>query len=342
MSTADVHACAYPTITHLANVVDYNSYTGKPYTLELALGEPQISFRAFDLSVLEFYRNDPRYTYTTDDIRGKIHLTSEYYESQSMKESDKILLSTFGFCYDDELNRAVAVFLRYLADLSPEHQQIWKAKETVGNYNLHPDYYSNTILGDWGERISIFSAFIEELQIINKMANAMGRPNLFRNDFSAQDKPVEFSFLVRPTLKDYNEFVLLLDKMISDNINKDFFKGEVQEEYDETRSDGKVIVRYKNTIALLDEWLRSKFQTDDWRPIQEMIKTFRDIRKQRQQPAHRINDNTFDQQYIHKQRGLILSAYQSIRDIRLIFANHPRCSHIEISKTLFEGRIWHI
>ena len=73
-----------------------------------------------------------------------------------MTESDQVFLQTFGFCYDANLNRAVAVFVHYLSDLTPEHQQIWKAKELTGEYTLHPDYYRNSILGQWDEKISIF------------------------------------------------------------------------------------------------------------------------------------------------------------------------------------------
>jgi hypothetical protein len=50
----------------------------------------------------------------------------------------------------------------------------------------------------------------------------MGRPNLFRQDFGqyGENEPRRFTFLVRPTLEEFNEFVLLLDKMLSDNLNK--------------------------------------------------------------------------------------------------------------------------
>lgn len=340
LPTADLHACGYPASEHLENVVNRQDYEGKPFTLSLALGAPQLSYKAFDLSVLEFYRNDPRYEYTTDDIHGQISLTNEYYDSNHMPESDRIFLDTFGFCYDEFLNRAVAVYVRYISDLSPEHQQIWKAKELQGDYKLHPDYYRNTIVGDWGERIPIFEAFIMELQIINQMAGAMDRPPLFRVDFTQQSRPREFSFLVRPTLKEYNDFVHLLDKLLSDNISKDFFMSEIPDEYDEVRQDGKIIVRYKNTIAILNEWGHSRFRTSDWEPFDTLIKTLHDIRQQRQKPAHAINKNVFDQQYIHRQRELMIAAYDAVRTIRLMFAKHRKCINIEINETLFEGKIW--
>ena len=57
-------ACLYPLPAHLQTVVNPADYEGRPYTLELALGYPVLGYHCFDLSILESYRNDPRYYYT--------------------------------------------------------------------------------------------------------------------------------------------------------------------------------------------------------------------------------------------------------------------------------------
>jgi len=338
------HSCAYPRPKHLKKVVDYSRYAGEPYKLSLAHGEPQLAYRSFDLSVLEFYRNDPRYLYQCSDISGFISVRHQYYESENMDARDKVLLESFGFSYDDDYNRAVAVFLRYLADLSPEHQQTWKTKELTGDYRLHPDYFRTTIIGDWGERVSVFDAFTKELWLINRMSEAMGRLSLFRRDFGeyGDEKPTKFSFLIRPTLDEYNGFVLLLDKMLSDNINKDFFQNEVAYETDVVREDGKVQIQYQGTLQILDDWIRKFFRTDDWEPWNESIKTLRDVRKKRQNPAHAINDNLFDQQYFKDQRQLIIRAYTAVRTLRMLLENHPavRASDVKVPDWLREGKIW--
>lgn len=105
---------------------------------------------------MEFYRNDPGYTYENRDIDGYIAISDEFYGSAEMPEKDKILLHSFGFSFDKNGNRAVAVFLRYLANLSSEHQQIWKAKELSGPHHLHPDYFKSSVVGDWGRGASNF------------------------------------------------------------------------------------------------------------------------------------------------------------------------------------------
>ncbi|VVO78474.1 hypothetical protein PS858_01681 [Pseudomonas fluorescens] len=336
------HFCLYPVPQTLEGFPALPDFTPTPYTKLLALGAGQLDFRVFDLSVLEHYRNDPRYHYETDFINGNISIRDEYFESSSMPEHDQILLQSFGFAHDKDLNRAVAVFLRYLSDLSPEHQAIWKAKELCDEHQLHPGYLANS-MGHWGTKISIFSAFTQEIDLINKMAEIIKKPPLFRKSF-INEKPRDFGFLLRPTLAEFNKFVLLLDQMMSDNLNKKFFSPELELEEDNERPDGKIEVRQKGTIALLDEWAHTCFVAEEEEPIKEMMDAFRKVRKLRQSPAHSIKEDAFDQKYFHEQRALMIEAYSAIRMIRLILSNHPsvKLEPPKISDFLYKGKIWTI
>jgi hypothetical protein len=169
----------------------------------------------------------------------------------------------------------------------------------------------------------------------------MGRPHLFKQDFH-DNRPQNFSFLIRPTLEEYNSFVLTLDKMMSDNINKKFFMDEVSDKVEKQLSDDKTIVETKGTITMLEVWLDKKFRPFDRKLVEGLIKTFRDVRKQRQRPAHSIKPNVFDQTYFQQQRELIIAAYNAVRTIRLIFTSHPavRTTPIDIPDVLNEGKIW--
>ena len=333
------HTCIYPLKKYLDKVVNRSDYQGMPYRLELALGSPQLAFRSFDLSVLEQYRNDPRYRYHNDDVRGTISALAD-----ELGSSDRIVLQHFGFSYDDELNRAVAVFVGDLAELSPEHQQIWKAKEVKGNYLLHPDFYRNAILGEWGEKVSIFDAFVQEIWVINQMSQAMGRQPLFHRDYGeyGENKPQKFGFLIRPTLEEFNNFVLLLDQMLSENINKDFFQKDIPAEEEFEREDGRIEVNRRGTIQILDLWMRKYFRPVDWEPWDTTIAILKQVRKKRQKPAHKVDENVFDQEYFKQQRELIMQAYEALRTLRLILANHPQVKRadIRISKILQQGDIW--
>lgn len=337
------HICLFPSREFLATLSEVERFKASPFAFELALGAGQLDFRAFDLSVLEHYRNDPRYYYETNFIGGSISIRDECFKPHAMPRHDQVLLQTLGFAYDDKLNRAVAVFLRYLSKLSPEHQRIWEAKKLEGSYKLHPDYYRSSILGEWGTRISIFEAFTQELDVINEMSTLMDRPPLFRETFN-EDRPKEFGFLLRPTLSAFHEFVLLLDKMMSDNINKEFFATDLSLEEDEERADGKILVRQKGTVALLEEWIGKYVVPSAPGPVREMFKGFRNVRKLRQKPAHAINDDIFDLRYFKEQRELVIAAYQSVRTLRLVLANHPNVTRKppKIGKHLQLGEIWDI
>jgi hypothetical protein len=147
---------------------------------------------------------------------------------------------------------------------------------------------------------------------------------------------------VRPTLEEFNDFVLLLDKTLSDNINKDFFQNDVSYETELKRPDGKVQVQQKGTLQILDDWVRKNFRPADWKLWDESIKALRDVRTARQKPAHAIDENVFDQKYIKDQRDLIIRVYSAIRTVRLILANHPKvqAAEIEIPEWVRNGEIW--
>jgi hypothetical protein len=334
MQINSINCCAYPSKKQLRKAVNPAMYKGKPYTLMLALGEPQLSYRAFNLRILEFYRNDPRYSYQTDDIHG--HISARH--KSGLKAADDTFLETFGFAFSKDIKkRYVAVFVRYLANLTPTHQQRWKLEEIKGKTILHPDYARATA-GEWPEKDSIFNAFCEELSLINKMTKNITGVPLFLRDYDRASKPTELGFLIRPTKKGYEEFVHLMDKMLSDNLNKRFFEGKLELVTHEKKG-GVVIERQKGTLVLLDEWLTLNVKFPDPEPKDEMIKVFKNIRKARGPLAHVVGTDEWNDQYFGMQRDLIMQAYGALRTLRLIFANHHLARSVEVPEWLQHGDI---
>jgi hypothetical protein len=335
MQTNSINCCAYPSKQHLKKVVDTAKYQNRPFSLLLALGEPQLSYKAFNLRILEFYRNDPRYSYETDDIHGSISAESE----NQLSGSDDTFLETFGFAYDKEIkNRYVAAYSVYLSRLTPEHQQRWNLEMFNGETFLHPDYARATA-GHWQEKESIFNAFCEEMRIVNEMTMKIAGKSLFRKTYDRYNKPKKFSFLVRPTKEEYENFLHLLDKMLSENLNKDFFKDKIQLT-SRIEKDSRLIEQSKGTIQLLEEWLNRSVKFPDPKPKDEMISIFKEVRSGRSEPAHHVREDAFDSAYFAKQRDLIRKAYQGIRTLRLIFANHPLVKQVEVPEWLYKGDIW--
>lgn len=332
------HGCLYPTPETLARVVRREDYRSRPFTLQLALGAAQLEYRAFDLRSLEYYRNDPRFEYQVDDIHGSIIYKDEHF-NEDAPSRDRLVMERFGICYSEKLRRAVAVFLWDLHKLDGEQQLHWNGCQLEGEYKLHPDYYRSCVLGEFPEGISIFDAFLEEKHQINIMCGLMGRAPLFRSEYKSHDRPDGFGFLIRPTQKELRAFQLLLDQLMSDDLNRNCFQ-DIEMVEKGTTAKGKVITATKGTIQALEEWIGRHFRLRDPEPKDEMVKIFRNIRKLRQKSAHTLEKDLFDEEIFEKQRELIISAYDAVRTLRLILAIHPAARANKVPDWLEEANIW--
>lgn len=252
------------------------------------------------------------------------------------------MLQHFGFSFDATFRRAVAVFLRDLSGLTPEHQQVWAAFLVEGDFKLHPDFYRAALLGDWGQKTSLCEAFLEEIRVINAMCEAIGWLPLFRQTLDVP--PSDLAFLFLPTARAFNTFVHTLDKLMSENINQDFFPSKIPREIKVSRADGSVEVQHRGTIQLLEDWLQQSFRTQDTSPLDDCLGTFRRVRKLRQKPAHALVEDTYDEALFKEQRDLFEAAYTAVRTLRLMFQNHPaaRKAADEMNEQVRNGEIWTI
>lgn len=334
-----LEGCLYPTPEHLFEIKAGDEETA-PFTEEMMRGTPQLTFRTFDLRALEWYRNDPRFEFKVDDIHGRI-LQIEGTQIEGRRViSDGLEFLEFGFAYDDEMNRAIAVFVRYLHDLPSEQQQEMKRNELKGTYRLHPDFYRTQILGKFPERPSIYDAFLEEKQHINAICNLIGRPNLFRTILREDTRPLGFGILLRPTKKEFRDFALQLDQLLGDDLNPSFFDGLIERFNYLTDSTGKAVKQPKGTISLLEEWIEAKFRTKDKQPLEEMFRNFRAVRRERMKPAHIIEDNVFDQKFISDQRELISMAYDAVHTLRMLLENHPAATSYRVPDHIRDAKVW--
>jgi hypothetical protein len=325
----------FPTVQEMKRRVRASRFPGKTYTLELARGHAQLEPRFFDPIVLEPYLNDPRYSCPISDIFGSIHPSGEGHD----RESDAVYLQTFGFAYDSNWNRAVTVYLRYFFDFSPEHQQLWKARELHGDYEPHPDYFRGSMMGIWADHIEILDAILLEEKAINDLADLMRRAPLFRKEFP-DGRPPNLKFLLRPTRREYGLFVHVLDKILSENINLEFFGTDVARTDMLVQTGGEIERRQKGSIRILEEWLRENFhpgQGDD--PIGQLIAPIKRLRQLRQKPAHSLEPDEFDRAIFKEQLDLIISLYNSLSGLRIAFQQHPACRDYELDEFLSSGKI---
>lgn len=339
ISNDGLSGCLYPTRPTLLEL-GAGANEAAPYTRALMEGAPQLSFRVFDLRALEWYRNDPRFYFDVDDIHGRILQREGTSIEDRATVQDALEFFEFGFAYNDELNRAVAAFVRYLHDL-PEALQIEMHKhELSGSYELHPDFIRTQILGEFPERLSIYDAFLLEKAEINRISKRIGKVPFFKTEFGEQKRPHGFGILLRPTKKEFRDFALLLDQLLSDDINRDFFKGDIPITRSLTDENGSTETHSIGTITLLKSWIGIKFKPSEPDPLEEMYKNFRFVRKARQKPAHRVEDNEFNQKFVAEQRELITHAYDAVHTLRMILENHPLAGKDLVPDYLRKAKVW--
>lgn len=298
--------CVYPTNEYLKNHRDVGEYGYAKYQVELALAEPQLSFRFFETDVLERYSSDPRFEFEFHDFSGSISCKYDESGNAILREEDQIFLKSFGLGFDPESNRVVAVLLRDLGRLSSEHQVFWSSKELPSTEcKVLEDYYDNIIRGNWITSRSVFSALIDEINAISRLTSSIFGASLFRKEMEGDNRPKNFTFFFSPTSKNYYDFINLLDKFLSENINKSFFEGKVDLEERKAIDENTFERIQKNTLRLLEEWISKVFTYSDENIPREIMKPLKKVRSERQKPAHKIIDNNYDPSFVDLQKKIM-------------------------------------
>lgn len=311
------------------------------YKKQLRLGGSQIEFRYFDRKVLDGYIHDPRYSVEETAVGGHLWITNRAFLDESVPEEDKIGIQTFDLAYKKEgtrVIRVIGVILAYLGNLSVKHQKIWEVHEIKEKCYLDEDAFNQAFMCEPTDRVSIFDSFLQEIKEINLLSSLIGKPPLFRKEYEIREIST-FRYLTKPTRKDLEDFVHTLDKLISENLNKGFFREDISLEEEIPHREGKIEVRQKGTLRLLDEWIKQNFRFPDPRPMEKMFSTFEEIRKWRQPLAHKITKDDYDEKIKKEQQEIMIEAYSAIRTLRLILMNHPLARSYNPPKWLQKGRI---
>lgn len=324
----------YPTAKALQNVcVDYT----RPYTMLLQRGSAQLKIIYFDIEVLERYINNPKYLIMDYGYKGSISIEDAYWEDELHDEYVK----EYGMAYKEggKIVRAVAVFVRDLARLSPKAQMLWRSfeHEKQDEYLVEDGFVKNAILGGFVTKHWVFDAILEEMQIINQQCDAIGLPHLFNHVYriSYDERPDGYGSILLPTLKNYYDFVLVMEKLLVHNISIKTFLKDVSgiRAIDRKNEDGQD----KSSINMFKEWMginvRANFDMDA-----VIIAPLKKIRKIRQVPAHELYSNEYDVDIYEKQRDLVDESYEALRAIRSLFMGHPLAKSVKIPSYLLSGK----
>lgn len=315
--------CVYPSKRTAKGRSDLQKFSDRPFTLRLALAEPQLTPVFFELSVLEKYHLDPRYHFFFKGYSGRISTSDETCTSTELADRDQVFIQTFGIGYDNNRNRVIVVFLRYLHRLTHVHQQIWKAHIATKPCTMNGQYAKVMLYGIWPRNHSAYEALLTEISEINKISCLIGKPHLFNKTFE-DDNLSGFHPMLRPTKRNFDSFIHLLDKIINENISKKFFEKDIPLHREIKRADGKIEVQRLNTLNLLDDWLRQMYRPAEGLDVRkEVITPLKAIRTLRQKPAHAIEVDSYDLEYPRRQTEVVQDAVVALQKLRLIFSSHP-------------------
>jgi hypothetical protein len=331
--------CLYPTALAVRDRSDVSAWQERPFSQALLLAEPQLAFRAFDMGALERYVSDPRYIVKFEDYMGWMSISDDFFSDGQHPERDKVSLQTFGLGFDDQRSPYIIVYLRYLAGLSANHQQYWKSYLVDSDVRMAEPYYRSSIEGQFWNNHSVRHAIMQEISLIRELTVAIWGRSLFR-DVPDESVPIGLTSFLRPTTENFNQFVMSLDKLLSESIDSTFFEGEISFETETKRSDGKFIIQRKGTLTLLEEWLAKEIVWSDMDGFRKVIiKPLRTVRRSRQTPAHAFTKNNFSVEYHDRRKHILWAVYNSLSNIRRTFARHPRACDIEVPDWLDNGRI---
>lgn len=329
------YSVLYPTKKALETTsVDYS----RPYTILMQKGENQFKIIFFNIEILERYANNPQFSIIDNGYRGNIYPKDEYLDDKTIEYE---YIKDYGMDYidGDNLERTVGIFICDLAKLSSQKQMLWKGFELPDQEKckINSGFIDNLIHGKWVTKLWIFHALIEEMKVINEQCECIGIPQLFNKTFGKHYSQMPYGFrnILLPTLKNYYDFVLVLEKMVVHNISyKTFQKSALYiskiERKDELGKD-------KGSLIMFEEWLCKNIRTQE--NITEILKKpLKNIRKIRQKPAHELTSNKYDISLNQKQVDLMKETYTAIRGIRLFFANHPLAKNVEVPEYLISGK----
>ena len=301
------------------------------YTQKLNNGECPYKLIYFEVDLLRDIIDNPQYTISNNSFKYNISITEKYDNDETLDEKYKFILDNVGLGFDENNERIFAVLLKELSELHPEMQKRFNVYEVKKKTYVDPSYIKSMNDGEWPNP-SVFSAILYQIEQINHLCSN-NEIKLFKSDYKKKP-PIEFNILVLSTKKEYDNFIKIFDIMLSDNLNKKFFKGKI-DLIEFTNEDGTK-KKEKGTITLFKEWLGELGVSSD--TDKKTIKIINKVRSERSKPSHNIRDNEFDIKYLQDQNKIVLEVYNTFR---LLIDELSRINQIKVkhSKWYVENRI---
>jgi hypothetical protein len=312
--------CLYPSQNYLSEKIKPDLIPKYPFRYMMQIGVPQLKACYFEWGILYKYFSDPRYKFQFSDYIGKID------SSEFISDDCRINLKRFGIGRDGIGNRVVIAFPIDLARMSSACQIEWQSMLVQNQEECKSlaSYVKNLLEGCWDFPQTIYNSIVQEMSNINSLAIKIWKHNFFREVFD-KNKPVDFDMIYIPTYKAYMDYVSLLEKIVVSNIDDKFFDAIGWKRIDDKGTG------VKGTLSCLTE-LVEKVQPSI---VDDILSPLKEVRKLRQKPAHKIENNYYDIAYLDKQHDLSTKVYESLLLLRRLMQTHPegKNSILEYNRT---------
>lgn len=313
------YCCLYPTPTAMADW-PLPALEGKPYELQVARGAGALELVHFEMAAFEPYRNDPRYHFQLDDFGFSFGIGDDAYFDTAEPDHDKIHTVRAGFSFEkakldvgvQDLTRYGCAFLTDLWKMTPRHQERLRTWEVDGTgLKPHPTWWRMQ-MGHWAEHIGPFEKILGEIEALNEIWTlAFGIP-IFRT----ADRPREWGWVLRASTNEWDAFILATDKLLSENLLTAGLDAAGAPTSDEKGNHLGTLARFERLII--------KRTTVAAADVRDAFRPLRDVRKQRQKPAHATAEPLTDRTVFEKQRKLLADIAVSLQATRRLLQRHPK------------------
>lgn len=229
--------------------------------------------------------------------------------------------------------RAIGITLIELSNLPSKEQMYWHSFEFEDQekWTVNKGFKKAYLIGERLDEVWIYDDILSKMSLINEFCLNLEHPPLFKKEFEG-NSPTDFIPILSPTNKNLNQFLLIFNNMLPENLNKKFFKQckLTNEPLSLKRGDGS----QKGTIQLLEDFLYSIYPHEK-DMIKRIINPIFELRNKRNPSAHKIQETKTDLDFYQQQEDIVYYIWDSLCNLTMALGNQP-----ENRKQFFEEQFY--
>jgi hypothetical protein len=165
-------------------------------------------------------------------------------------------------------------------------------------------------MGHWADGLGPFARFFFELRTWNEFFERAHGIALLKST----DRPREFGWILRPSQSEWEGFIHLLDKLLSENLRNDALDAAGAPKLNEAGQN-------LGTLNRLEALLLARRAKPEG--VKEVLAPMRQVRNARHRPAHALRENVTDRTFVRRQVELLERINQSLELLRYFWQSHP-------------------